>query len=102
VVAVVGTWAAGVVERRLTVKDPQIVCIDEVAGVFVTWLAAPPTWTGLLAGVALFRLFDQFKPFPARLCERHLPGGFGIMGDDLVAGAWGFVVLMVARRFGLL
>ena len=102
VVTVVGVWAAGVVERQLTVKDPQIVCIDEVAGVFVTWLAAPPTWTGLLAGVALFRLFDQFKPWPARLCERRLHGGLGIMGDDVAAGAWGFVVLMVARRLGLL
>ena len=69
---VVGIWASGVVERKLARKDPQIVCIDEVAGVFVTWLAAPPTWVGLLVGVALFRMFDQFKPWPARLAERRL------------------------------
>src|SRR5947209_9387960 len=45
-VTLVGVWASGVVEKELARKDPQIVCIDEVAGVFVTWLAAPPTWVG--------------------------------------------------------
>ncbi len=79
-VTVVGIWASGVMEKKLARKDPQIVCIDEVAGVFVTWLAAPPTWVGLLAGVALFRIFDQFKPWPARLCERRLGGGPGHHG----------------------
>ncbi len=102
VVTAVGTWASGVVERKLARKDPQIVCIDEVAGVFVTWLAAPPTWSGLVAGVVLFRVFDQFKPWPARLCERRLGGGPGIMGDDVVAGLWGCLFLLVGRRFGLL
>jgi phosphatidylglycerophosphatase A len=101
-VTVVGVWASGVMEKKLARKDPQIVCIDEVAGVFVTWLAVPSTWVGLLAGVALFRLFDQFKPWPARLCERRLRGGPGIMGDDVVAGLWGCVVLLVVRRLGLL
>ena len=101
VVTAIGIWAAGVVERELAVKDPQIVCIDEVAGVFVTWTAAPMTWTGLVAGVALFRLFDQFKPWPARLAERRLPGGFGVMGDDVMAGLWGVAVLLIARRLGL-
>jgi phosphatidylglycerophosphatase A len=102
VVTVVGVWAAGVVERMTAVKDPQIVCIDEVAGVLVTWLAAPPTWTGLIAGVVVFRVFDQFKPWPARWAERRLGGGWGVMGDDVLAGAWGCVVLVLARRFGLL
>jgi phosphatidylglycerophosphatase A len=102
IVTGVGVWAAGAVERKLAIKDPQIVCIDEVAGVFVTWLAAPPTWKGLVAGVVLFRIFDQWKPWPARTAERRLGGGLGVMGDDVVAGAWGCVVLLVARRFGLL
>lgn len=101
VITAVGVWAAGVVERRAARKDPQIVCIDEVAGVLLTWTAAPPTWAGLLAGFVLFRIFDQWKPWPARLAER-LPGGQGVMGDDVVAGAWGFVVLLGARLLGWL
>ena len=99
VVTLVGLWAAGEVERRLKTKDPQIVCIDEVAGVFVTWLAAPPTTLGLFAGVVLFRIFDQWKPWPARAAER-LGGGAGVMLDDIVAGAWGAAVLLAARAVG--
>lgn len=95
-VTLVGLWAAGDVERRLGNKDPQIVCIDEVAGVFVTWLAAPPTWAGLITGVVLFRIFDQWKPWPARAAER-LGGGAGVMLDDVVAGMWGAALLGVAR-----
>ena len=102
VVTAAGIWASGVVERQLAVKDPQIVCIDEVAGVFVTWLAAPPTWAGLLAGVVLFRIFDQFKPWPARTAERRLPRGWGVMGDDVAAGAWGCLFLLLGRRLGWL
>jgi phosphatidylglycerophosphatase A len=96
IVTLVGLWAAGDVERRLGGKDPQIVCIDEVAGVFVTWLAAPPTWRGLIAGVVLFRIFDQTKPWPARAAER-LGGGAGVMFDDVFAGVWGAAFLAAGR-----
>jgi phosphatidylglycerophosphatase A len=95
-VTLVGLWAAGVVERRLGTKDPQIVCIDEVAGVFITWIAAPATWPGLIAGVVLFRIFDQWKPWPARAAER-LGGGAGVMLDDVAAGVWGAALLSGAR-----
>jgi phosphatidylglycerophosphatase A len=96
VVTIVGIWASGVMEKELGRKDPQIVCIDEVAGVFVTWLGAPPTTAGLCAGVVLFRILDQWKPWPARRAE-GLPGGAGIMLDDVLAGAWGAAALLVAR-----
>ena len=99
---VVGIWAAGRVARRRGGKDPQIIVIDEVAGVFVTWVAAPPTLSGLLAGVVLFRLFDQTKPWPARLAERRLPGGWGIVLDDVFAGLWGVAVLRLLRALHLL
>ncbi|HEY4185321.1 MAG TPA: phosphatidylglycerophosphatase A [Polyangia bacterium] len=98
---VIGIWASGRVARRLGGKDPQIICIDEVAGVFVTWIAAPMSWRGLLVGVILFRLFDQTKPWPARLAERRLPGGAGIVLDDIAAGLWGAGILLVLRRFSL-
>jgi len=95
-VTLVGLWAAGEVELRLGTKDPQIVCIDEVAGVLITWLAAPPTWGGLIAGVVLFRILDQWKPWPARRAE-SLGGGAGVMLDDVVAGLWGAALLAGAR-----
>ena len=102
VLTLVGLWAADRVARRLGAKDPQFICIDEVAGVFVTWIAAPPTTVGLIVGVVLFRVFDQLKPWPARLAERRLPGGAGIVLDDVAAGAWGAALLVVASALHLL
>jgi phosphatidylglycerophosphatase A len=101
VVTVVGIWASGRVERRLGIEDPQIVCIDEVAGVLVTWIVAPQTTRALVVGFIAFRLFDQLKPWPARTAER-LPGGPGIMLDDVAAGVWGAAVLILGRVFGWL
>jgi phosphatidylglycerophosphatase A len=100
-VTVVGVWAAGRVERRLGGKDPQIVCVDEVAGVMLAWTAAPATLPGLLAGFIAFRVFDHLKPWPARAAER-LGGGAGIVLDDIVAGGWAAVVVLAARAAGLI
>ena len=99
IVTAVGVWAAGRVERRLGGKDPQIVCVDEVAGVLVAWIAAPPTLAGLVAGFVAFRVFDHLKPWPARAAER-LGGGAGIVLDDLAAGGWAAMVLLAARTMG--
>ncbi len=95
-VTTVGVWAAGVVERERAEKDPQVVVIDEVAGMLTTLLAAPPGLMWTLLAFVLFRICDQFKPWPARAAER-LPGGWGIVADDLVAGGWAALVLMASR-----
>jgi phosphatidylglycerophosphatase A len=100
-ITAVGIWAAGIVERRLGGKDPQIVCVDEVAGVLVTWIAAPPTTRALVVGFVAFRIFDQIKPWPARRAER-LKGGPGIVLDDVAAGVWGAAVLLLGRALGWL
>jgi phosphatidylglycerophosphatase A len=89
----VGIWVADIVARETGLKDPQLVVIDEVAGVLVTLSVAQPSWAALAAGVVLFRIFDQTKPWPARTAERKLPGGWGIVLDDVAAGVWGAVVL---------
>lgn len=101
IVTLVGVWAATEVVRKTGLKDPQIVCIDEVAGVLLTLAAAPATWKGVLAGVVLFRIFDQFKPWPARQAERWREG-WGVVMDDIFAGAWGAAVLLAARALGIL
>lgn len=96
VVTVVGTWAAGRVEAAGTKKDPGIIVIDEVAGMALSVLAVPRTPAVLLAGFVLFRLFDVVKPFPANRSQA-LPGGPGVMADDLIAGVYALLVLVVAR-----
>ena len=83
-----GVWAAGQSERFFGKTDPGHVVIDEVAGQMVTFLLSPhASWKFLLAGFGLFRLFDITKPFPAGRAER-LPGGWGIMIDDIIAGVY--------------
>jgi phosphatidylglycerophosphatase A len=96
---VLGIWASSRVARACDQKDPQFICVDEVAGVFVTFLGAPAGWKGTILGVLLFRLLDCTKPFPARVCER-LPGGYGIVLDDVAAGVWGAVALAAIPAAG--
>lgn len=90
-----GCWAGSVAESHYGRSDPGHVVLDEVVGMLLTLLFIPVTWVGILVGFLLFRLFDIVKPFPARQCER-LPGGVGIMTDDVVAGIYGNLALRLA------
>ena len=93
----VGVWAAGRAERSLGRTDPGQIVIDEVVGQMVTLLARPNApWKWLLAGFVLFRLFDVVKPFPAGRAE-HLPGGWGVMTDDVIAGVYSLAALGLLR-----
>ncbi len=105
VISAIGIAASGRVARRRGVEDPQLVCIDEVAGVLVALTAARFEVLDVAAAVVLFRVFDIWKPWPVRLLERRLPGGWGIVGDDLAAGLWAALLvaagrLLAARAFG--
>ena len=73
-------------------KDPSQVVIDEALGIFVTFVHVTISWKSLLAGFALFRVFDIWKPFPIRRLERF-PNGWGIMADDVLAGVYANVAL---------
>jgi phosphatidylglycerophosphatase A len=76
-------------------KDPHCVVIDEVVGMQVILLSATPSTAGLVAAFALFRIFDVWKPFPIDRLQ-SLPGGWGIVADDVLAGLYARVVLMLA------
>ena len=91
-VLVVGIWSANGAERALGRKDPGPVVIDEVLGMLMTLALLPVSLTGVLLGFLLFRLFDVVKPYPAGRMER-LPGGYGIMLDDAMAGVYSYLVL---------
>jgi phosphatidylglycerophosphatase A len=124
-IAGLGVWASNLVAKRFREKDPQYVVIDEVSGQHLTlllgcgvpiwWKAAQPVfdtlplglvtlhaalnWKYLLLGFILFRVFDIWKPFPARQAE-SLPGGWGIMADDWIAGIYAAIGLWLARAAG--
>lgn len=91
----VGVWAASHAERALQSVDPGPVVIDEVVGQMLTFLIRPAAgWIWLIGGFLLFRFFDVVKPFPARRSER-LPGGWGIMTDDVAASAYSAAALFL-------
>ena len=85
--ALLAIWTSGVAARAMGLKDPRPVVIDEAAGLFVTLLYLPAGLETVAIGFVLFRLMDILKPFPARRAE-DLPGGWGIVVDDLIAGAY--------------
>lgn len=97
-VTAVGTLAAERVRVALGTGDPQVVVIDEFAGILVTFLGAPATWLSAVLGLALFRFFDIAKPYPVGWLDANVPGGVGIMADDLVAGALACALLQLAVR----
>lgn len=83
----VAVWSSEVYRRRAGIEDPPEVVVDEVVGFFTTVALWKPSWSLLVAGFLLFRFFDIVKPFPVGLAER-LPGGVGIVADDLAAGVY--------------
>lgn len=107
IVAIVSLFVAGVraaarVVRITGAKDPRIVVIDEVVGQLITFLFLPVKagWGFVLVGFLAFRVFDIWKPFPARQLE-SLPSGLGVMADDVMAGIYAGILTGVIWRIGV-
>jgi phosphatidylglycerophosphatase A len=97
-----GIWASTRTALFVNRKDPGLVVIDEVLGQWVTLAgAAVLSWKALVGGFLLFRLFDIWKPWPVRNFEK-LPGGTGIVADDLAAGVYGALILYIGGSAGLI
>jgi phosphatidylglycerophosphatase A len=94
-VFVAGVAAATHVADRVGLKDPGLVVVDEVVGMWVTLLLVPFTPVTAAIGFVAFRVMDVFKPYPARQLE-HLRGGWGIMADDVMAGVYANLLVRIA------
>jgi len=90
---VLGVWVCDRTARDLGVHDHPAIVWDEVIGYWITMIAAPPGWLWVMAGFALFRLFDILKPWPIQQADRKVGGGFGIMFDDVLAAGYAWLVL---------
>lgn len=91
----VGAWSSDVAENYWG-EDPSRVVIDEVVGMWITLLAVPDhaSWWQPVTAFVLFRFFDIVKPLGVRQMEK-LPGGIGIMADDVLAGIYGAITLII-------
>lgn len=98
-ITLVGIVVSFDAERVFGVKDSPRIVIDEVAGQLVTFLFVPYSLVHLVAGFLLFRFFDILKPFPARWAQDHLPGGMGVMMDDVIAGMQAGLLLLLVNYF---
>ena len=98
-----GIWVCGRSAKLLGLHDCPGIVFDEIAGFLVAaapllpalGLSSGPLWAWLLGAFVLFRIFDVWKPWPIRQLDAKVHGGFGIMLDDLVAGAYAAIILAV-------
>ena len=93
VLFLVGCWSAGVYARRTNDDDPGPIVIDEVAAQCLVLTAVPASPAYFVIAFAAFRIADIFKPWPASWADRSIKGGFGIMLDDILAGAYAWALM---------
>jgi len=96
---VAGIWICGESARRIGVHDHGGIVWDEITGMYLTLLVAPPQIALWALSFVLFRLFDIWKPWPIRELDHRLVGGAGIMLDDLVAALYAALILELGGRF---
>lgn len=90
---VFGIWLCDRTSKDLGVHDHPGIVWDEFVGIWIVFIAVPLSWSTVIIGFVLFRIFDVIKPWPIRWLDRHVDGGFGIMVDDVLAGIIAFLLL---------
>jgi phosphatidylglycerophosphatase A len=100
IIFLVGTWASNKHSLSIKQKDPSSVIIDEFCGQWLAILPIAMDWRYYVVAFIIFRIADIFKPWPCKNAER-IPGGMGIMLDDVCAGVYaGVLTLMIATWLG--
>lgn len=93
-VTLIGLWSAKIFDEQSNAHDSKEIVIDEVAGLWITMLAATLNPITIAAAFILFRIFDILKPWPICIADKRIKGSFGVMLDDILAGAIaGFILL---------
>ena len=99
IMSLIGIYICGHTAKVMGVHDDGRIVWDEFAGQSITFLPliyiSEISWLWVLIAFALFRLFDVWKPWPIRLIDRQVGGGFGIMFDDIIAGVWAAICILV-------
>ena len=93
----IGIWASHTHAQQLPDEDPSEIVIDEVTGMWLTLLVVPPNVFYYAIGFVFFRIADIWKPWPVSWADRAIKGGVGIMLDDVFAGVYAALALLVVR-----
>lgn len=96
---VIGVYLCGKTASDVGVPDHGSIVWDEFVGMWITMTMIPFSWQNLLLGFVLFRLFDILKPWPIKLLDKHVHGGFGIMIDDVLAGIFAWAILYFSQPY---
>ena len=99
IASVAGIYICDKSSKDLGVHDHSGIVWDEFCGFWITMIAVPTQWYWLVAGFVLFRFFDIVKPWPINLLDKHVPGGFGIMIDDIIAAVYSWLILQLLVYF---
>jgi len=99
VMTLIGIVLCHITARDIGVHDHGGIVWDEIAGYLLTMAAAPSGWQWIVLGFVLFRLFDIVKPWPIRLADKQVSGGFGIMLDDVLAAGYAWIILQSIANF---
>ncbi|MEO5623512.1 MAG: phosphatidylglycerophosphatase A [Dokdonella sp.] len=96
-----GVWASNVVVAQLRIEDPSVIVWDEFVGQWIAlapllWIASDARW--IIAAFVLFRVFDIWKPWPVSWADRSIKGGLGVMIDDVLAGIYAAIVIVISAR----
>jgi phosphatidylglycerophosphatase A len=98
---VIGTLAANLAEKHYAVHDSSHIVVDELVGQLISLIPVSCTWPNLVVGFGWFRLFDTVKPWPAGWIDRNIPGGLGVMLDDVAAGVYAAGATAILVHTGL-
>tara|TARA_Y100000589_G_C26933387_1_gene539286 strand:+ start:335 stop:775 length:441 start_codon:yes stop_codon:yes gene_type:complete len=93
----IGIWASNTHAQQLPDEDPSEIVIDEVTGIWLTLLVVPLDVVYYAIGFVFFRIADIWKPWPVSWADRAIKGGVGIMLDDIFAGVYAALALLVVR-----
>lgn len=96
VMSLVGIYLCGKTAEDMNTHDHPAIVWDEVVGMLIAMIMLPTGWEWILGAFVAFRFFDILKPWPIRLLDKHVHGGFGIMVDDLLAGVFALGVVQLA------
>lgn len=98
-VSIIGIYICGYTAKALKTHDHPGIVWDEFAGFLITMIGISFSWTNVLIGFILFRIFDIFKPWPISWLDKKVSGGFGIMIDDIIAGLFSLLALHIILYF---